>query len=254
MMGKVIPKNPGQLRKMRKAGRTVAAVLDVLKREAGAGVTTAELDSIAEAEIKSRNAVPAFKGYRGFPASICASVNSEVVHGIPGGRVLKNGDLLSIDVGVFVDGFAGDAAITIGIGDCSSKALRIMRKTEEALEAALRVIKPGVKVSEISHAIESVACPAGFGLVRKYTGHGIGAQMHEPPQIPNVAPKGAWIRSPRLPEGATIAIEPMLTEGNGDVEVLEDGWTVVTADRKLSAHAEHTVAVGAAGAVLMTVK
>ncbi len=252
-MGKILPKSPAQLSKMREAGRIVAEVLELLKKKARVGLTTGELDAMAESAIREKGALPAFKGYRGFPASICASVNCEVVHGIPGGRVLKSGDLLSVDVGVFWQDFAGDAAVTICIGECSEDAVRLVKKTEESLEAAINVIEPGVRVSDISRAIESVARKANYGLVETYTGHGIGAKMHEPPQVPNVAPKHIWTKSPRLPEGATIAIEPMLTEGTSEVEVLEDGWTVVTADRKPAAHIEHTVAVGEHGAVLLTV-
>ncbi len=253
-MEKILPKNPGQQNKMRQAGRIVAEVLDLLKKESCPGVTTGELDRLAEVAIRDKGAVPAFKGYRGFPACICTSINSEVVHGIPGKKVLEDGDLFSIDVGVFFDGYAGDAAVTIGIGECSERALFLLKKTEEALEAALKVIRPGVRVSEISGAIESVAKKAKLGLVHKYTGHGIGEKMHEPPQVPNVVKGGILNKSPELPVGATIAIEPMLTEGNGDVDVLDDGWTVVTSDRRLSAHAEHTVAVGPCGPVLFTVR
>ncbi len=252
-MTKIYPKNAAQLRKMREAGRIVAEVLEIVKNESVPGVKTIKLDRIAEAAIKERGGKPAFKGYRGFPASICASINSEVVHGIPGARKLRNGDILSIDVGVFWKGFAGDAAITFGIGRCNDAAMALMRKTEDALKAALRVVRPGVRVSEISQAVEQVALKGKYGLVKKYTGHGIGKEMHEPPQIPNYVSTGLLKKTPRLPEGATIAIEPMLTECGGDVEVLSDGWTVVTADRKLASHVEHTVAVGPEGPVLMTV-
>jgi len=246
-------KTPAQLNKMRQAGRIVAKVLELLRQYAVPGVTTKELDSIAEKEIKRLGGKPAFKNYRGFPSSICASINCQVVHGIPSNVELLDGDLLSLDVGVFWKGFAGDAAVTFTVGDISKDAQALTAATYESLDAAINVIKPDVRVSDISEAIENVARKAGYDLVTQYTGHGIGSSMHEPPQIPNVVSTRFLNRSPRLPEGSVIAIEPMLTVGNAAVEVMDDGWTVVTADRKLSAHAEHTVAVGAHGPLIMTV-
>ena len=237
---------------MREAGRIVAQALQLVAREAKPSVTTAELDRMVEEFMASRGARPAFKGYRGFPCSICTSLNEQVVHGIPGQRKLKEGDLLSVDVGVFLDGYAADAAVTIEVGACSPHARRLARVTRAALEEAVAVIKPDVKVSQIARAIQSTAESNGFSVVQAYSGHGIGRALHEDPQIPNFVSDSLLRHDAVLPQGATVAIEPMVNAGTHKVRVLNDGWTVVTRDRKLSAHFEHTVAVCADGPLVLT--
>lgn len=237
---------------MRQAGRIVAEALEIIKQHAQPSATTKSLDQMVEGLVRSRGGVPAFKGYRGYPATICTSINEQVVHGIPGEVKLKEGDLLSVDVGVFYEGYAADAAVTIPIGECSELAGRLMEVCRQALDAALAVVRTGVRVREISYAVQEVAESAGFSVVRDYTGHGIGRSLHEDPKIPNFVRPGAISRGPRLPRGATIAIEPMVNAGGCQTQVLGDGWTVVTVDRSLSAHFEHTVAVEDHGAVLLT--
>lgn len=251
-MPRIAAKTPAELAKMRKAGRVVARALELVREEARPGLTTGRLDEMVEELIRSEDAEPAFKGYRGFPASTCTSINEQVVHGIPGPRELKEGDILSVDVGALLNGYYGDAAITVPIGEISPRAQEIIDVTRRALDAALGVIRPGVRISEIGRAVQNIAREAGFSVVRKYTGHGIGKQMHEPPQVPNFT--GTWSRrGPALPAGATVAIEPMINAGTYKVKELKDGWTVVTRDGKLSAHFEHTVAVQAHGPAIMTV-
>ena len=251
-MARIVPKTPAELAKMRRAGRIVAEALEMIRREAKTSVTTGSLDGMVEDLIRSRDAVPAFKGYRGFPASICTSINEQVVHGIPGQRRLKDGDVLSVDVGVFCDGYAADAAVTMEIGDAGEEARRQIRVGREALDAALAVIRSGVRLSQIGLAVQSTARAAGFNVVRKYTGHGIGREMHEYPQVPNFATSWHLSSGPELPRGATIAVEPMVTAGTSNVEELEDGWTVVTKDRRLAVHVEHTLVVEDHGAVILT--
>jgi len=251
-MAQVRPKSPAELAKMRAAGRVVAEALELVRAQARPSVTTESLDRIVEDLIIRRGCVPAFKGYRGYPATICTSINEQVVHGIPSGRRLKEGDLLSVDVGAFHEGYAADAAITVEIGDCSAEARRLTETTREALQAALDVIKAGVRVGEISRAIQRTAEAAGFSVVTQYSGHGIGSAMHEEPQIPNAVAPGL-LRGPVLARGVTVAIEPMVNAGTHEVEVLGDGWTVVTKDRRLSAHFEHTVAVEENGPMILTV-
>jgi methionyl aminopeptidase len=226
---------------MREAGRIVAETIRALREQVKPGVTTAELDAFAHAFITKRKAIPAFKGYRGFPASICVSVNNEVVHGIPSKkRVLKEGDIVSIDVGAICDGFVGDAAITLPVGRVSAVAKRLMETTESALMAAIAQARAGKYLDDISGAVQDYAEARGFSVVREYVGHGIGRAMHEEPQIPNCR-QGK--RGPQLRPGMTLAIEPMINEGVGETRTLRDKWTVVTQDGKLSAHFEHTVAV-----------
>ena len=252
-MPRIASKTPADLAKMRRAGKVVAAALQLVREEARPGLSTEELDEMVEALIRERGAEPAFKGYRGFPASICTSINEQVVHGIPGPRTLKDGDILSVDIGSILDGFYGDAAVTVTIGNCSREAKRLIDVTREALNAGLEVIRAGVRISEIGRTIQQTVREAGFDVVRKYTGHGIGSQMHEPPQIPNYAASWPSVSSPRLPAGATVAIEPMVNAGSYKVKELKDGWTVVTQDGELSAHFEHTVAVEERGPAIMTV-
>jgi len=216
------------------------------------GVTTADLDAIAEGLIVDAGAIPAFKGYHGYPATICASVNEEVIHGIPSGqRVLKAGDVISIDVGASLDGYFGDSAVTLPVGPISEDAARLLRVTEESLYKAIAVVKPGGRVSDIGHAVQKHVEAYGFSVVREFVGHGIGQQMHEEPQVPNYGEPG---RGPRLAEGMVVAIEPMVNAGKPAVKVLGDGWTAVTRDRSLSAHFEHTVAVTADGAWILTAR
>jgi len=237
---------------MRRAGRIVAETLEAVKQQAHAGATTGQLDKLAEESIVRLGGQPAFKGYHGFPASICTSINEQVVHGIPGPVVLREGDILSVDCGAFCDGYIGDAAVTIEVGAVSPEAHRLVEVTREALAAAIEVIRPGVQVADISRAVQQTAEAAGFSVVKNYTGHGIGSRMHEEPAVPNFVPARGPKRSPALPAGATVAIEPMVNAGGHEVEVLEDGWTVVTKDGALSAHFEHTIAVTAVGASILT--
>ena len=237
---------------MRQAGRIVAAVLDEMAVQAARpGVTTAELDRVAEELIRSLGGEPSFKGYRGYPATICASVNEEIVHGIPGERKLVEGDIVSIDVGAIWEGYQGDAAITVAVGQVTPEVQRLMEVTRAALQAAIAAARAGNRLGDISHAVEQTAVQGGFQVVREYGGHGIGRRMHEPPRIPNEGPAGQGLR---LRAGMTLAIEPMLTTGNGQTRVLPDLWTVVTARGDLAAHYEHTVLVTQDGAEVLTSK
>ncbi len=251
-MGPIELKGPPELAKMRHAGRLVAEVLQLLEGMAEPGVTTAQLDRAAEDYIEQKGARASFKGYRGFPASICASLNEEVVHGIPGPRRLEEGDLLKIDVGVIWDGYHGDGAVTIPIGEVGEEARTLVQATREALNAGISVVRAGVLVSEVARAVEDVARSHGFSVVTDYRGHGIGRELHEPPEVPNFVTPGFLRRDAVLEAGATVAIEPMVNIGTGRTKVLGDGWTVVTRDRKLSAHFEHTVAVEKDGPVILT--
>lgn len=242
-------KTAGEIEKMRQAGRAVAETLEGLRALARPGVTTRELDRFAEEALRARGMRPAFKGYRGFPASICASLNEVVVHGIPSDRRLEEGDILSIDLGAEHEGYYGDAALTLPIGRVSAAAGRLLQVTEEALARGLEQARPGNRLHDISWAIQSCAEEAGYGVVRDYVGHGIGRAMHEDPQVPNVGRPGS---GPRLQAGMVLAIEPMVNAGTAEVRLLEDGWTVVTADRRLSAHFEHTVAIREEGPDVLT--
>jgi len=247
-------KSPPEIALMREAGRIVARALRVVAEMAAPGVTTQELDRAAERCILDAGAAPAFKGYRGFPASICASVNEEVVHGIPGPRKLREGDLLKADVGAVWQGYYGDAAVTIPIGKVDRAARRLIDVTRQALQAGISAVRPGVRVAEISAAVQDVVTKAGFSVVRDYTGHGIGRALHEEPRVPNYVDR-TWLNSsPVLPQGAVVAIEPMVNAGTHRIKVLPNGWTVVTRDGSLSAHFEHTVAVDTGGAVILTLE
>ena len=220
-----------------------------LKKVIAPGITTGELDAVAEKFIRDHGGIPTFKGYQGFPASICTSINNEVVHGIPGLRKVKTGDIVSIDIGVTYEGYVGDSAFTVPVGDVSLNVLQLLRTTEEALYKGIAQAQVGGRVTDIGHAVESHVNQAGFSVVRDYVGHGIGTQMHEDPPVPNFGPPG---RGPRLQEGMVLAIEPMVNVGSYRVQVLPNGWTVVTADGSLSAHFEHTVAITAAGPEILT--
>ncbi len=233
-------KSSRELELMRRAGRIVAEALDIMKGAIRPGLATLELDRLAEKHIRREGGIPAFKGYRGFPASICASVNEEVVHGIPGLRRLKEGDIISIDVGVQYQGYFGDAAATFPVGQIEEEAECLIRVTRRALEAGIQQTREGNFLSDISNAVQTYAESRGFSVVRNYVGHGIGSEMHEEPQVPNFGPPG---RGPKLSSGMTLAIEPMVNAGTWQVDTLADEWTVVTQDGRLSAHFEHTVAI-----------
>jgi methionyl aminopeptidase len=237
---------------MREAGRLVGEVLTELSAMVAPGVTTAELDEVAEARIRRAGAIPAFKGYHGYPATICASINEEVIHGIPSGRrVLNEGDVVSIDVGASLEGYYGDSAITLPVGLVSEQAATLLRVTEESLYKAIEHVKVGGRISDIGHAVQQHVEAYGFSVVREFVGHGIGQRMHEEPQVPNYGEPG---RGPRLTEGMVLAIEPMVNAGRAAVKVLADGWTAVTRDSSLSAHFEHTVAVTADGPWILTAR
>lgn len=237
----IVRKSEAEVGKIDAAGTILADCLDMLAEEARPGVTTAELDRLAERMIRARGGVPTFLGYRGFPASICASPNDMVVHGIPGPYRIAEGDVLSIDVGVTLDGYVADSAITLPMGAVETEALRLLDVTRESLEAALAECHEGRRLGDVSHAVQEVVEAAGFSVVRSLVGHGVGREMHEDPQIPNY---GDPDRGPRLEEGMVFAIEPMVNAGGHEVYVADDGWSISTVDGSLSAHFEHTVAVG----------
>ncbi len=245
-----IVKEPWEIDLMRDAGRIVAEGLELLMGLAKPGVSTGELDRAFEELVCSRGAVPTFKGYRGFTASICASINEEVVHGIPSfRRILKEGDILSVDCGATYKGYVGDSAVTVPIGKVGERADRLMRVTRESLEAAIATIGPGVRLSRVCRSVQQYAEFRGYSVVKKYVGHGIGREMHEEPQVPNyVIDNYEFLLKP----GIVLAVEPMLNEGTDDVRVLKDDWTVVTRDGKLSAHFEHTIAVTPTGREVLT--
>lgn len=245
----IVIKNGEEIEKMRVSGAIVGGALDLAERTVAPGVTTGELDALLEEFIRDHGAVPSFKGYCGFPASICASVNEEVVHGIPGKRVLKEGDVIGVDVGAVKDGYHGDAARTFRVGALDGEAARLLEVTRRALMKGIEQARPGRYLSDIGHAVQKEAEDEGFSVVRKLVGHGIGRKMHEEPQIPNFGRPG---RGVLLREGMTLAIEPMVNEGGSDVRVLDDEWTVVTADGTRSAHFEHSVAIRAEGPEILT--
>jgi methionyl aminopeptidase len=245
-------KSPDQIDLMRRAGLLVGQTLELLREAAKPGVTTGELDALAEENIRSHGGVPSFLGYGHppFPGTICASVNDEVVHGIPGQRELVDGDVISIDCGAIVEGWHGDAAITVAIGEVPDDVLRLMRVTEDALWAGIAAARLGGRVTDISHAVESsVRAQGDYGILEDYVGHGIGSAMHMPPNVPNVGRPG---RGPRLVKGLALAVEPMVTLGTQDTEVLDDDWTVVTADGSRAAHFEHTFTLTPNGAWVLT--
>ena len=243
-------KTKQELALMREAGKIVARVLQEMEENARPGVATGQLNKKAESLIRREGGEPAFLGYHGFPASICVSINEELVHGIPGVRRLQEGDIVSIDVGVYYRGFCGDAARTFPVGSISPEASRLLEVTNQSLQKAIEQVHSGNFLSDVSHAVQSYVEAQNFAVVRNYVGHGIGRNMHEEPQVPNFGPPG---KGPRLQEGMTLAIEPMVNQGTWEVEVLEDDWTVVTADRFLCAHFENTVAVTENGPDVLTV-
>ncbi len=242
----IIIKSEQEIAVMRQAGRIVAMVLEVLKLQVKPGMKTEELDVIAAREAARLGAIPSFKGYRGYPANLCVSVNDEIVHGIPGERVLQEGDVVSIDFGAVFQGFQGDAAMTIGLGNISPEAQQLIATAEGALKAGIAVARPGARLGDISATIQDYVESRGYSVVREYTGHGIGRQMHEDPQIPNSTEPPYGLQpgtGPVLKKGMTLALEPMLNAGGWRTRVADDHWTVLTADGSLSAHFEHTIAI-----------
>lgn len=242
-------RDPSEIDLIREAAQVVGRTLKMLREHVRPGITTAELDRIAEAYIRSQGAEPAFKGYRGFPASICPSVNEQVVHAIPGGTKLKEGDIISLDVGARKNGYYGDAAVTYPVGAIDAEAQKLLEVTRESLAAGIAQARPGNRVGDIGHAVQAVAEANGFSVVRTLVGHGIGREMHEEPQVPNYGPPS---RGPRLLAGQVIAIEPMVNIGGPDVVTGKDGWTVLTRDGLRSAHFEHTVAIGPDGPAILS--
>lgn len=245
----IVRRSKAELAKMAAAGHVLADCLDMLVEATKPGVTTGELDRLAESFIRARGGTPTFLGYQGYPASICASPNHMVVHGIPGKSTVGPGDILSLDVGVTLDGYVADSALTVAVGTIDPEVDRLCRVTQESLEAGIDQCRPGRRLSDISHAVQEVVEAAGFSVVRSLVGHGVGREMHEDPQIPNYGDPG---RGPRLEEGMVFAIEPMVNVGGHEVYVDDDGWGIFTSDGSLSAHFEHTVAIGAHGPLVFT--
>lgn len=245
----IILKSPEEIEKMASVCRVIAETINALKEIIKPGITTKDIEKFVDRKIDEHGAVSAFMGYRGYPSSVCTSVNDQVVHGIPSGLVLKEGDIISIDIGVYKDAYFGDAAITLPVGRISPEAERLIKVTEDSLYAGIEKARRGNRVSDISHAIQNNVETHGFSVVKTFVGHGIGRSLHEDPQVPNFGAPG---RGPRLMEGMTLAIEPMVNAGTYDVNILEDGWTAVTADGRLSAHYEHTVAITKNGPRILT--
>jgi methionyl aminopeptidase len=245
----IVCRSKAEIQKLRRVNQLVGRILNELRQMVVPGVTTEEIDASAEAMVREAGAEPAFKGYHGFPATVCASVNEQVVHGIPSARQLVEGDVLSLDMGAKLDGFYGDSAVTVPVGRVSSEAARLLHVTEAALFYGIDAVKPGARVSDIGAAVQAHCEEHGFSVVREFVGHGIGTSLHEEPQIANYGPAD---RGPRLAEGMVLAIEPMVNVGAAAVKVLGDGWTAVTRDGSLSAHFEHTVVVADGGYEILT--
>ena len=245
----IVYKSPEEVEKMRAANALVAGVLSELQATVKPGVTAQELDTVAETRVRDAGAVPAFKGYHGYPATLCVSINDAVVHGIPSPRELVEGDIVSLDMGVVLDGYYGDAALTVGVGAISDEAAELLAVTRAALNLAIDCARVGGRVSDLGHAVQNHVESCGFSVVREFVGHGIGTRLHEEPQIPNYGKPG---RGPFLKEGMVLAIEPMVNAGRPAVRVLDDGWTAVTVDGSLSAHFEHSVAVSKDGPVILS--
>jgi methionyl aminopeptidase len=245
----IIYKTAEEIAVMRKSNQIVARVLTELKALVRPGVRTRELDAYAEARARELGAVPAFKGYRGYPASLCTSVNEEIIHGIPSERPLKEGDIIGLDFGVLFEGFYGDAAVTVPVGSVGPTARRLIDVAEAAFCKGIEQMKKGNRISDISHAVQEYVEGEGFSVIRSFVGHGIGHSPHEEPQVPNFGPPG---RGPKIKEGLTLAIEPMIAAGDWQEEILDDGWTAVTRDRSLSAHYEHTVALTRRGVEILS--
>ena len=246
----IICKSPAEIEKLRNSGRLVREILEEMRRRVQPGVTTLDLERFAEKRLRQLGVAPAFKGYRGYPCCLCASVNEEIVHGIPSGRrVLKAGDIVSLDLGIVLKGYYGDSALTVPVGEISEPLKKLLRVTEESLELAIQHVRAGNRLGDISAAVQQHAERNGFSVVREFVGHGIGREMHEEPQIPNFGKPG---HGPLLKPGMVLAIEPMVTEGGNAVRVLDDHWTAVTADGGYSAHFEHMVAVTSNGPDVLT--
>jgi methionyl aminopeptidase len=245
----IVCRSQSEIAKLRRVNQLVARILAELRRSVAPGVTTRDLDSLAERLVRDAGAEPAFKGYHGYPATVCASVNEQVVHGIPSTRALVEGDIISVDMGAKLEGFFGDCAVTVPVGTITPEAARLLRVTEEALFQGIDAVKPGARVSDIGAAVQHHVEAQGFSVVREFVGHGIGTSLHEEPQVANYGPAGS---GPRLSEGMVIAIEPMVNAGKASVKVQSDGWTAVTTDGSLSAHFEHTVVVTREGTEILT--
>jgi methionyl aminopeptidase len=245
----IVCRSQSEIAKLRRVNQLVARILAELRKTVAVGVTTKDLDHLAEQLVREAGAEPAFKGYHGYPATVCASVNEQVVHGIPSARALVSGDIVSIDMGAKLDGFFGDCAVTVPVGDVPETATQLLRVTEKALFQGIDVVKPGARVSDIGAAVQHHVEAYGFSVVREFVGHGIGTSLHEEPQVANYGPAGS---GPRLSEGMVLAIEPMVNAGRASVKVQSDGWTAVTTDGSLSAHFEHTVVVTREGTEILT--
>jgi methionyl aminopeptidase len=245
----IVCRSQSEIEKLRRVNQLVARILGELRQMVAPGVTTHDIDALAERRVREAGAQPAFKGYHGYPATVCASVNEQVVHGIPSSRALVEGDIVSIDMGAKLDGFFGDCAVTVPVGEVSKEALALLRVTEEALFRGIEAVRPGARVSDIGAAVQKHVEAHGYSVVREFVGHGIGTSLHEDPQVANYGPGGT---GPRLSEGMVLAIEPMVNAGEAAVKVLSDGWTAVTVDRSLSAHFEHSVVVTREGTEILT--
>ena len=245
----IVCRSQSEIEKLRRVNQLVGRILTELRQMVAPGVTTEQIDLLAEKRVREAGAEPAFKGYHGYPATVCASVNEQVVHGIPSSKALVAGDIVSIDMGAKLDGFFGDCAVTVPVGAVSAAATSLLRVTEEALFRGIEAVKPGARVSDIGAAVQRHVEAHGYSVVREFVGHGIGTALHEEPQVANYGPGGS---GPRLSEGMVLAIEPMVNAGKPAVKVLSDGWTAVTVDRSLSAHFEHTVVVTRSGAEILT--
>lgn len=248
-MSSIVIKSPREIERMRKAGRITAAARALARDMVAPGVTTAQIDKEVDRFIRKSGAVPTFKGYGGFPASVCISINEEVIHGIPGSRVIRNGDIVSVDVGATYDGYVGDCAATFLVGECSEEAKRLVEVTRQSFYEGMKFARAGYRIGDISHAVQEYVEANGFSVIREYVGHGVGAVMHEAPEVPNF---GAAGRGPRLVSGMTIAVEPMVAVGTWDVRTLKNDWTVVTADGKLAAHYENTIAISSGDPEILT--
>ena len=248
--GGITVKSPQELDSMRRAGKIVGNVIDLLKAAVAPGMTTKDLDKIAYKEITRQKATPTFMGYHGFPASICTSVNEEIVHGIPGKRILQEGDIVKVDVGATIEGFIGDAAVSLPVGEVTPEAITLMEDTRISLEEGIRAAQPGGRVGDIGAAVQAYGESRGYGVVREFVGHGVGRFLHEDPQVPNYGQAGM---GPLLRVGMCIAIEPMFNLGDWHTKILDDEWTVITADGKLSAHFEHSIAITEDGPEILTV-
>jgi len=247
----IVYRSQAEIDRMRGASALVAGILAELEAAVEPGVTTADLDALSERLVRDAGAVPAFKGYRGYPATLCASVNEQVVHGIPSKRPLGDGDIVSLDIGVKLNGYFGDSAVTVAVGKVDDRTVELLAVTRESLEQAIAQVRVGHRLSDIGHAVQAHVEAHGFSVVREFVGHGIGEELHEDPQVPNYGQPG---RGPKLAEGMVIAIEPMVAMGRPDVRILPDGWTAVTRDGSLAAHFEHTVAVTADGPLVLTAR